>query len=124
MEDWHALFARTWKRTAERELDVAPHPSAAEYPGQTGRVVAGAGLGTQELARSVLKRVRKARTRIWIATAYFWPSSRLRRALRRAARRGVDVRLLVPGPLTDAPAARRVARLFYSRLLSNGRGHL
>ncbi len=118
--DWHALFAKTWLRTAGRALDVLPRPSAARHPGERGRVATGAGLGTKDLGRSIAKRVRKARTRIWIATAYFWPSNRLRRALRRAARRGVDVRLLVPGPLTDAPAARSVARLFYARLLANG----
>ncbi len=120
LDDWHRLFARTWLRSTHRELDVLPLPAAAAHPGARGRVAAGAGLGTQELGRSVIKRVRKARARVWIATAYFWPSNRLRRALRRAARRGVDVRLLVPGPLTDAPAARGVARLFYARLLSNG----
>jgi cardiolipin synthase A/B len=120
LADWHALFARTWKRSAGRELDVLPRAGQSATPGELGRVAVGAGLGTQELGRSILKRVRKSRARIWIATAYFWPSTRLRRALRRAARRGVDVRLLVPGPLTDAPAARSVARLFYARLLFNG----
>jgi cardiolipin synthase len=118
--DWHELFAGTWKRSARRELDVVPRPSPAVLLGERGRVAAGAGLGTKDLSRSVIKRVRRAQGRIWIATAYFWPSSRLRRALRRAARRGIDVRLLVPGPFTDAPVARSVARLFYARLLANG----
>jgi cardiolipin synthase len=120
LEDWHELFARTWKRCARRELDVLAQPSRAVHPGERGRIAVGAGLGTKALTRSVIKRVRKANRRIWIATAYFWPSSRLRRALRRAAQRGVDVRLMVPGPFTDAPVARRVARLFYARLLANG----
>jgi phosphatidylserine/phosphatidylglycerophosphate/cardiolipin synthase-like enzyme len=120
LHDWHELFAGTWKTSARRELDTAPGPSPAAFPGERGRVAAGAGLGTTDLSRSVTQRVRKAKGRVWIATAYFWPSSRLRRALRRAARRGNDVRLLLPGPLTDAPEARSVARLFYARLLANG----
>ena len=120
LDDWHALFARTWRRSAHRELDVVRQPSAALQPGERGRVAASAGLGSKEVGRSVLRQVRKAQNRVWIATAYFWPSSRLRRALRRAARRGVDVRLLLPSERTDAPLARSVGRLFYERLLSSG----
>jgi cardiolipin synthase len=120
LDDWHGLFARTWKRSARRELDVEVHPGEVRHPGERGRVAASSGPGPNQLERSVRKHVRKARIRVWIATAYFWPSNRLRRALRRAARRGVDVRLLLPGPYTDAPAARGAARLFYARLLSSG----
>ena len=53
-------------------------------------------------------------------SAYFVPSQRFRKALRGAARRGVDVRLLVPGPLTDHPWVRHAARRFYGKLLRNG----
>jgi cardiolipin synthase A/B len=120
LHDWHSLFAETWARSTGHELDVAPRPVDACLPGERGRLVASAGLGTSEIERSVLKQIRIARTRIWIATAYFWPSRRLRRALRRAARRGLDVRLLLPGPNTDAPAARGAARLYYPRLLASG----
>ena len=120
LDDWHGLFARTWRRSAHRELDVEMHPGEVRHPGERGCVAASSGPGPNQLERSVRKHVRKARTRVWIATAYFWPSNRLRRALRRAARRGVDVRLLLPGPYTDAPAARGAARLFYARLLSSG----
>jgi phosphatidylserine/phosphatidylglycerophosphate/cardiolipin synthase-like enzyme len=57
---------------------------------------------------------------VWLATAYFIPSTKLRRALRRAASRGVDVRLLLPGPITDHPAVRYASRRFYARLLRYG----
>jgi phosphatidylserine/phosphatidylglycerophosphate/cardiolipin synthase-like enzyme len=120
LDDWHRLFAGTWKRSTRRELDVHLRPAPALHPGERGCVAASTGLGTNELGHSVAKRIRKAGSRVWVATAYFWPSNRLRRALRRAARRGVDVRLLLPGPYTDAPAARAAARLFYARLLSSG----
>lgn len=42
------------------------------------------------------RKIRKAQRRILLATPYFIPPVRLFRTLRRAARRGVDVRLLVP----------------------------
>lgn len=118
--DWHLLFADTWRRCRERPLDVAPRASEPLVPGEDGRVVASAGFGSREIARSLIKRIKQAERRVWISTAYFWPSLRLRRALRRAARRGVDVRLLLPGPLTDAPLVRSSSRLFYSRLLAAG----
>jgi phosphatidylserine/phosphatidylglycerophosphate/cardiolipin synthase-like enzyme len=53
-------------------------------------------------------------------SAYFVPSRRFRKALRRAARRGVDVRLLVPGARTDHPWVRQAARRFYGKMLRNG----
>ncbi len=120
LDDWHALFARTWRRCAHRKLDVARQPSAAPQLGERGRVAASAGLGKQEIGRAVFTRGRLAKIRVGRATAYFWPPNRLRRALRRAARRGVDVRLLLPSAHTDAPIARSVGRMFYARLLSSG----
>ena len=120
LQDWHTLFARTWRHCAHRRLDVAPRPSPALSPAERGRVAASAGLGRKDVGRSVVRRIRTAGARVWIATAYFWPSARLRGALRRAARRGLDVRLVLPGPQTDHPAQRSVSRLFYARLLASG----
>jgi cardiolipin synthase len=120
LEDWHKLFASTWERSSRRPLNVPPRASQSVIPGELGCVSATAGLGANEVERSVISRIRKASGRVWIATAYFWPSGRLRRALRRAARRGVDVRLQLAGPHTDAPAARAAGRLFYTRLLASG----
>jgi cardiolipin synthase len=120
LTDWHQLFAHTWQRCGMAALDVAAAPSAPVHPGESGRVVASAGPGRKELGRSVIGRIRRTRRRVWIATPYFWPSMRLRRALRRAARRGLDVRLIVAGAHTDGPRARSVSRFFYTRLLING----
>jgi cardiolipin synthase len=69
------------------------------------------------LANGVVRRIEAARQRAWIMSAYFVPSRRFRKALRRAARRGVDVRLLVPGPKTDHPWVRHAARRFYGKML-------
>lgn len=120
LADWHALFADTWRRCAQRPLEVIAAPSPPLEPGETGRMIASAGPGRRELGRSVVSRVRRARRRVWIATPYFWPSIRLRRALRRAARRGLDVRLILAGSRTDGPRARSVSRFFFTRLLVNG----
>jgi len=70
---------------------------------------------------SLLHRIGGARQRIWIATAYFIPPIRLRHALNHAAKRGLDVRLLLPGPNKhDHPAVRFASRRYYAQLLRHG----
>jgi cardiolipin synthase len=61
-----------------------------------------------------------ARRRLWISNSYFVPESRLREALMERARAGVDVRLLVPGPVTDAKPVRLAGRSHYEELLEAG----
>lgn len=118
--DWQRLFARVWERERRGPLDL-PLPSPAAYPdGMYGRVEVTQASVRQEITRSLLKRIGAAEHRVWISTAYFIPSWRIRRALRRAARRGVDVRIVVPGPRTDHPAVRHAGRRFYGRLLLAG----
>jgi cardiolipin synthase len=56
---------------------------------------------------------------ILLTTAYFIPSHRLIKRLERAVRRGVRVRLLVPGK-SDIPAASYAGRAFFSRLIKAG----
>jgi len=63
--------------------------------------------------------VRAARHRIVIANAYFFPGYRFLRELRRAARRGVDVRLVLQGE-PDMPIVKTAARLLYHHLLGAG----
>jgi cardiolipin synthase A/B len=88
--------------------------------GPDGRVLGHHRGGGQTVMRAVLAEIGKARRRVWIATAYFAPTGRLRRALKRAARRGVDVRLLLAGPCHDHPAIWHAVRRFYGRLLYGG----
>lgn len=63
--------------------------------------------------------IRGARRRIIIANAYFFPGYRLLRQLRKAARRGVDVRLILQGE-PDMPIVKIAAGLLYHHLLAAG----
>jgi len=117
--DWQNLFVQTWRRHARGGLNppvIAPVSADA----QLGRVCYTRGIAYPEIQRSALNRVRGAARRVWLATAYFVPPIKLRRALIRAARRGVEVRLLLPGPHSDHPAVRHAGRRFYYRLLRHG----
>jgi cardiolipin synthase len=60
-----------------------------------------------------------ARTNISLTTAYFTPSKKIIALLEDAVRRGVKVRLLVPGK-SDIPAASYAGRAFFTRLLKSG----
>jgi cardiolipin synthase len=61
-----------------------------------------------------------ARNRLWICNSYFIPDRRLRRAVVDRARRGVDVRILVPGNHTDAVPVQRAGQSYYQELLEAG----
>ncbi len=63
--------------------------------------------------------LRSARHRAVIANAYFFPGYRFIREMRRAARRGVDVRLILQGR-PDMPIARKAASMLYDHLLRAG----
>ncbi|MBX3632051.1 MAG: cardiolipin synthase ClsB [Simplicispira sp.] len=63
--------------------------------------------------------LRAARQRVVIANAYFFPGYRFIREMRRAARRGVDVRLILQGQ-PDMPIVRTAASMLYEHLLRAG----
>lgn len=76
--------------------------------------------GQREMLTVLVALVAAARERLWITTPYFAPPTRALRLLTSAARRGVDVRVLLPGPRTDVPLARHAAHGAYAMLLAQG----
>ncbi|WP_080602391.1 phospholipase D-like domain-containing protein [Bdellovibrio bacteriovorus] len=72
----------------------------------------------KKLYRDLLRRISHAENRIYLTTAYFLPRRSLLRALLKAAHRGVDVQLLIPGK-SDVPmvkwAAFYIVRLLIQR---------
>jgi cardiolipin synthase A/B len=117
--DWHQAFAANWARWGT-SLDLPGPPVLPEVHGHLGRLCLSEARWRSDLAHEVLLRIDRAARRAWIMSAYFVPSRRFRTALARAARRGVDVRLLLPGPRTDHPWVRQAARRFYAKLLRHG----
>ena len=63
--------------------------------------------------------IRLARRRVTIANAYFFPGYRLLKELRSAARRGVEVRLILQGE-PDMPIVKTAASMLYNHLLRAG----
>lgn len=78
------------------------------------------GRGQREMLTVLVALVGAARERLWITTPYFAPPTRVLTLLGAAARRGVDVRLLLPGERTDVPLVRHAAHGAYAYLLARG----
>jgi cardiolipin synthase len=75
--------------------------------------------GTGEMASVLAAIAAAARRRLWITNAYFAPRWRAIERLGDAARRGVDVRLLLPGR-SDVPLLRHAGHGYYAALLEKG----
>lgn len=72
-----------------------------------------------DIERHYRAAVRSAHGRVLIANAYFFPGYRLLRDLRRAARRGVQVDLVLQGR-PDMPWVQRASELLYGYLMRAG----
>jgi cardiolipin synthase len=71
------------------------------------------------IERAYVQAIRGARRRVDLAVPYFYPGRAFRRSLRHAARRGVQVRLLLQGKV-DYRIAALAARALYDELRGHG----
>jgi phosphatidylserine/phosphatidylglycerophosphate/cardiolipin synthase-like enzyme len=120
VSDWQQLFIATWNKNTKQALILPAAVASAQPDAKRGRVTVNDIERYSEVMYSLVYHVYRARHRVWFATAYFVPTWRIRRSLKRAAKSGLDVRLLLPGPITDHPAVRYVSHRLYGRLLKNG----
>ena len=74
---------------------------------------------TTDIEDHYLRAIRSANYRLVIANAYFFPGYRMLRELRHAARRGVQVTLILQGE-PDMPWVRSCSTFLYSYLLRSG----
>jgi cardiolipin synthase len=119
VEDWIQSFMFVWQQSTERMPIIADY-TRASFGKQTGRVYLSRGLLRNDIVRSVIAHIHKSSHRVWLTTPYFVTNRKLRRALRRAARNEVDVRLMLPGPISDHPWVSHAGRRYYYKLLQSG----
>lgn len=117
-----SIFLEDWLHTTGEVLHGDRHFPALSM---TGNQLAQAISSTRHDQASVSKlmvymAIQAARRRIWIANAYFVPDSQIRTALKDAARRGVDVRIITPGANTDFAMLRNASRFYQSDLIKTG----
>ena len=117
-----AVFADNW-RISTGEVLLGPDyfpavPPAGNLPVQ---VVAGApGRDTSTMQRLYLLAIDGARHSIDLEAAYFVPDDLTRAALLDAMRRGVRLRLVLPGPYSDSRIVRAASRAGWGELLRAG----
>lgn len=122
-------FAENWLEATGEVLagddDLPPLEAVGDgdlgEPGAAMQVIRStAGVGDTNIETLYYLALAAARESIDFASAYFAPRPTFLRALVDAAQRGVDVRLLVPGPHIDKDVVRHAGRATYGALLRGG----
>lgn len=115
------LFLRNWNNQTDEplaRLSRAAEPKASRL--QKVRVLGeNFAAHRREIVSAYLKNLYRAERRVWIANSYFVPDRMVIRALKRAARRGADVRVIVPGQ-SDVEIVRHASRAAWGGLMRHG----
>ncbi len=113
-------FMETWRQQKGPVLSEPPAPPPSGPGGFMVQAIDGAPDNGQPLIyRTLLAAITLSTTSIHLTTGYFVPTPDLQKALATAARRGVDVRIIVPS-LSDSDTAVAAGRAMYGDLLEAG----
>ena len=115
------LFEQHWLSQGGSAAELTPDSEALQARGNEVVRIIGSEGGqlTPRYYATLISAIRSAASHIWVTAAYFVPTHQEKRALERAARRGVDVRLLLPSH-SDSSAALAAQQSHYSDLLQAG----
>ena len=113
------VFCEAWSRAGGSEIVLEPLGHNPTEPVRLVTLDARPGRGHGETAAALVAIAAAARRTLWITNAYFAPKRRAVDLLGNAVRRGVDVRILLPGR-TDVPLVRHAGHGYYRALLARG----
>lgn len=114
------FFLRTWRKANGAPIDENKYSHEGRRPDPLVHIVTNdMHRGRVSIRVSYRQAIREAKHRIYISNAYFLPTLSLLRGLIDAAKRGVDVRVMVAGT-TDVTAVKLATRTMYGRLLHAG----
>jgi cardiolipin synthase A/B len=116
------IFLEDWLHTTGEVLHGdRQFPQIAPGGDKLAQAVSSSRTDQSSIAKLVFyMAIQAARERIWIENAYFVPDRQIREGLVRAAARGVDVKVIVPGKYIDVPSVRLASRFHYGELLDAG----
>ena len=119
--EFQKLFVETWQGQGGEPMVPRDYYPVLESRGH--EVVRAIGSAPDEpfslIYVTLLSAIASAETDVLITNAYFVPDPQLLAALKAAAARGVDVRLVLPGK-TDSPLVFHAGRSYYDELLEHG----
>lgn len=95
-QSYAAMFQSDWTNLNGQMPATEPGPVPTDGQSTLQLVPAGPDVPEDPLHDALVYACHAARTRLWIATPYFLPTTTLAGAIGIAARRGVDVRLAIP----------------------------
>jgi cardiolipin synthase A/B len=118
-----AMFRQTWEAAGGRPYRARPRAGdeSAAVAGTEWAMTLGSDHGgmRSDIRRHIMHALRHSRSRVWAACAYFVPDRAMRRAFRAAARRGVDVRVIVPAR-SDLRSVQWAGEYTYGGLMRGG----
>lgn len=117
-----AAFAQNWAECHDDLFDDRDRFAPQEPQGSAVvQVVRGsASMGWQDMQTLLRVVIESAEQRLRLATAYFAPDAYFIELLCAAARRGVEVEIVLPGPHTDKRVCQLAGQHFYGDLLACG----
>jgi cardiolipin synthase len=118
------VFREGWEGAGGERFEIPPlvRPPRDVPPAEGASILvldSAPGRGHEETASVIAATIAAARSRFWLTNAYFAPRRDALPLLADAARRGVDVRLLLPG-VSDVPVVRHAGHGSYRWLLEHG----
>lgn len=117
-----AAFADNWNQCTDELLLNArdyPHPEIAGTM-EACAVVSTPANGSSAAQRTMAACIAGATRTLYITNAYFVPTPAFVQTLSDASRRGVEVKIIVPGPHHDMPIVRHASWHVWSALISAG----
>jgi cardiolipin synthase A/B len=116
-----AAFQEHWAKTAGEALSGADQfPALAPAGTLKGQIVTSHSFSMAPVPLLQSVAFAAATQRIWVTNAYCTPTPDHVELLTNAVRRGVDVRLILPGENNDQPLTKSAGRTAYGRLLAGG----
>jgi cardiolipin synthase len=114
------VFQGTWMREGGKPLVQFPKGPPGAIGDQRVQVLGeNYSRRRREITRAYLLNIFRAKERVWITNSYFVPDPRVVRALKRAAQRGVDVRVILPA-YSDVEIVRHASRAIWGGLMRQG----
>lgn len=114
------VFLDTWTREKSPDLaDSNFFPALKEVGDKLIRVLASEPDGDHDIYKAYVLAIQEAKNTIHITCAYFVPDIQILQALSAAARRGVEVKIILPG-VSDSSLVFHATHSFYDEMLANG----
>lgn len=119
--EFQKMFIATWNNQHGPTLDKKKY--FPQIPAQGSEIVRGLGSAPDDeysvIYATLISAIQHAQSKVYLTNAYFIPDPQLRDTLKQAVRRGVDVRLVLPGK-SDSALVLYASHSFYTDLLTGG----